>query len=30
MTLTVKHDYWDVMDQPIGALRERFGVPAVD
>lgn len=22
-----KHDYWDVMDQPIAALRERFGVP---
>ena len=25
-----KHDYWDVMDQPIAALRERFGVPSVE
>ncbi len=25
-----KHDYWDEMEQPIGALRERFGVPAAD
>lgn len=23
-----KHDYWDEMEQPIAALRERFGVPA--
>lgn len=23
-----KHDYWDEMEQPISALRERFGVPA--
>jgi len=24
-----RHDFWDIMDQPIAALRERFGVPAV-
>jgi len=24
-----RHDFWDLMDQPIAALRERFGVPAV-
>lgn len=24
-----RHDFWDTMDQPIAALRERFGVPAV-
>ena len=27
---SAKHDFWDIMDQPIAALRERFGVPAVD
>ncbi|HEY0138098.1 MAG TPA: hypothetical protein VGB85_28625, partial [Nannocystis sp.] len=26
---SAKHDFWDIMDQPIAALRERFGVPAV-
>ncbi len=25
-----QHDFWAVMDQPIPALRERFGVPAVE
>lgn len=25
-----KHDFWDVMAQPIPDLRERFGVPALD
>ena len=25
-----RHDFWEIMDQPIAALRERFGVPAVE
>lgn len=25
-----RHDYWDVMAQPIADLRERFGVPALE
>ena len=33
MTYTItteNHDFWEIMDQPIAALRERFGVPAVE